>query len=71
MLTLANTTEYGGGVLTEDQKLPLTSEPELAGLMLIVKADNLEAARKFLEQDPFYKAGVVRPCSLCKWIFTG
>ena len=67
MLTLAVATEYGGAILTEDQKLPLTSAPDMAGLMMIVKADDLAAARKFLEQEPYYKAGVVRLVSLYRW----
>lgn len=65
MLTRAIAPEYGGAILSEDQKLPLASTPEIAGLMLIVKANDLAAARKFLEEEPYYKAGVVRivpPC---------
>lgn len=52
--------EHGGAILTEDLKLPLTSAPEMAGLILLVKADDLAAARKFLDDEPYYKAGVVR-----------
>ncbi|EPS96624.1 hypothetical protein FOMPIDRAFT_88553 [Fomitopsis schrenkii] len=52
------TLQYGGAILSEDQKLPLASTPEIAGLMLIVKANDLAAARKFLEEEPYYKAGV-------------
>ena len=31
---------YGGAILAEDTKLPLQSAPPIAGLMLIVKADD-------------------------------
>ena len=51
---------YGGAILAEDTKLPLQSAPPIAGLMLIVKADDQSTARKFLEEEPYYKAGVVR-----------
>ncbi|KAI0733767.1 hypothetical protein C8Q72DRAFT_554563 [Fomitopsis betulina] len=52
------TLKHGGAILTEDLKLPLTSAPEMAGLILLVKADDLAAARKFLDDEPYYKAGV-------------
>ncbi|KAI0733781.1 hypothetical protein C8Q72DRAFT_555541 [Fomitopsis betulina] len=48
---------YGGAILINDQKLPITTEPETAGLTYVIKADNLEAARTFFEQDPWFKAG--------------
>lgn len=50
---------YGGAILINDQKLPITTEPETAGLTYVIKADNLEAARTFFEQDPWFKAGAV------------
>ncbi|TFY63538.1 hypothetical protein EVJ58_g3190 [Rhodofomes roseus] len=50
--------QYGGAILTKDTKLPLASNPEIAGTILIVKAASLEAAHKLVEQDPCYKAGV-------------
>ncbi|KAH9833481.1 uncharacterized protein C8Q71DRAFT_773685 [Rhodofomes roseus] len=49
---------YGGAILAKDVKLPLASNPEIAGTILIVKANSLEAARKLIEQEPYYKAGV-------------
>ena len=53
-------TVYGGAILSNDVQLPLTTAPETQGLTYIVKADNMEAARKFFEEDPYYKAGAVR-----------
>ncbi|KZT65391.1 hypothetical protein DAEQUDRAFT_768866 [Daedalea quercina L-15889] len=50
--------EHGGAVLTKDMQLPITSAPEFAGSMFILKADSLEAARKLVEEDPFYQTGV-------------
>ncbi|EPS96635.1 hypothetical protein FOMPIDRAFT_1018743 [Fomitopsis schrenkii] len=54
----AGTVRYGGAILTDDQKLPLTATPGTVGHTYIVKADDLAAARKFFEQDPYYKAGL-------------
>lgn len=59
VLTPSGTPGYGGAILSQDQKLPLTAAPETKGLTYIVKADDLAAARKFFEQDPYYKVGVV------------
>ncbi|KAH9915906.1 uncharacterized protein B0H18DRAFT_1039695 [Fomitopsis serialis] len=50
--------QFGGAILNKDEKLPLTVVPDIAGTLLIVKADSLEAARKLIEQEPYYKAGV-------------
>jgi len=52
------TVQYGGAILVKDEKLPLTTAPDIAGTILIIKADSLEAARKLIEQEPYHKAGV-------------
>ncbi|KAH9915489.1 uncharacterized protein B0H18DRAFT_1041437 [Fomitopsis serialis] len=50
--------EFGGAILAKDEKLPLTGVPDIGGTLLIFKADSLEDARKLIEQEPYYKAGV-------------
>ena len=47
-------------LLAHDQTLPITTFPETMGYTYMVKANDLAAARKFFEQDPYYKVGAVR-----------
>lgn len=57
-------TGVGGGVLTSDSANAAPADRKFFGSCIIIEAENLEAARKLIEDDIYYKDGVVGLLSL-------
>lgn len=49
-----------GPILAEDGQTPI-------GSLLIVEADDLAAARRFAENDPYARAGLFSSCTVWPW----
>lgn len=54
-----NSAEVGGAMLTPESIETPTSERKMVGSVLIMEAESLAAARKTIEEDIYYTAGVV------------
>ena len=52
-------TGLGGGVLTSDSANAGPADRKFFGSCIIIEAESLEAARKVIEDDVYYKADVV------------
>lgn len=57
-------TGVGGGVLTSDSTNAAPADRKFFGSCIIIEAESLEAARKLIEEDIYYKSGVVSLTSL-------